>query len=387
MRNIIFTILLLSAYGSNIHLFAQKKGGSLEIHFPKSIDGSVAIHEWVENIGTGSMEMVTVDSAKIVRGMYTYKYDRENQRQVYLDVFPKDSLHSVRIFLRNTYFENYLDCIVLDNSHAIVKTDSAFFKSRRGLQLRATLEGSPETDMFFKLTCDAYNEASQYQFTNPEQGHVINFDFIKMNSKSQFLLGKIYGDRTCYGTLDSLKTALSLFDTSVQNTLVGRKLTSYIREQAFISDKGIADKFIYFDSKDREYTFEQFLNGKQFGLIVFWASWCAPCIREIPELRELHAKFKDNVSFVSLSVDKNKQQWMNAVDTYAVDWLNLAGFPNSNTKVVDTFGIGLVPCFLVVDGAGKVLLNTLSGKGEIEGEDKYVSVSELDAYFSKLVHK
>ena len=40
-------------------------------------------------------------------------------------------------------------------------------------------------------------------------------------------------------------------------------------------------------------------------LLNFWATWCAPCIKEIPELIELKEKFKNNIEVYFISVDFN----------------------------------------------------------------------------------
>ena len=42
-------------------------------------------------------------------------------------------------------------------------------------------------------------------------------------------------------------------------------------------------------------------------VIDFWASWCGPCMRLIPEMEKLAAKYKDQVIFVKVNADKEKE--------------------------------------------------------------------------------
>ncbi|MFL2660975.1 MAG: TlpA family protein disulfide reductase [Alphaproteobacteria bacterium] len=47
---------------------------------------------------------------------------------------------------------------------------------------------------------------------------------------------------------------------------------------------------------------------KKIYLLNFWATWCPPCIKEIPHLIELENKFKDDIKVIYISVDNNPKK-------------------------------------------------------------------------------
>lgn len=110
------------------------------------------------------------------------------------------------------------------------------------------------------------------------------------------------------------------------------------------------------------------IQGKKATLIVFWASWCAPCRKEIPSLKALYSKYKEKgVSIVSISVDQNISAWKKAVREEQMPWPNLANLPAAHQPVMELFGINAVPTLLLIDKDGQMLL-TDPGLEEVEAK-------------------
>jgi thiol-disulfide isomerase/thioredoxin len=367
---------------------AQSRGGRLEIYFPKETKGYVTIRESVpiyDEDATKTHKFITLDSTEISNGKYIYDYKQRNLNFVYPGVYSQDSDRYIPIYTENPYFHSFNNVVYLDNSHSIIKVDS-IFKTRYGeTQYRGTVSGSPATDMFSRLINDEYNPEEQYKYTHPKYGHIVNFDIIRDNPDSEYLLSHIYVHRNFY-SLDSLQMALSCFGKETQVTNFGKKVGSFIKYKNLFLEKGISQVFNFYDIDGNKYTFKDCSKDKKATLIIFWASWCGPCIAEIPHLQNLYEKYKDKVSFVSLSVDENKSNWISAVKKYRLAWPSLAGFPESSTKVIDVFGISAVPSFLVVDNQGQLLIDGSNTYGlvNIDSMLQKITLANIDAYFDKL---
>lgn len=60
-------------------------------------------------------------------------------------------------------------------------------------------------------------------------------------------------------------------------------------------------------------------------IIILWATWCVPCIAEIPKLKELYLKFPDRLQLISFSSDTNEKKHKSFVSKNSMDWINVYG--------------------------------------------------------------
>ena len=98
------------------------------------------------------------------------------------------------------------------------------------------------------------------------------------------------------------------------------------------------------------------LKGK-YVYIDVWATWCAPCIAEIPSLKALEAEFENkNLEFVSISVDRLEvhDAWRQMVKDKNLGGIQLFADNSFNSTFITEFGINAIPRFILLDPNGNI---------------------------------
>ncbi len=110
--------------------------------------------------------------------------------------------------------------------------------------------------------------------------------------------------------------------------------------------------FKYQDINGKTYTLADFA-GKYIYLDV-WATWCGPCKKEIPFLKELEKKMHGKkIEFVSLSTDKNVADWDAFVKKNDMTGIQLHN--GGDRSLSQFFDIKYIPRFIIIGPDGKVV--------------------------------
>jgi peroxiredoxin len=117
-----------------------------------------------------------------------------------------------------------------------------------------------------------------------------------------------------------------------------------------------APNFELIDLYGKKVTLADF-KGKNI-YIDFWATWCSPCIGEIPDLKKMEEKFKDkNIVFLSISIDKQKdlEKWKNFISTKELGGIHLIAENAWESQIVKEYMIDSIPRFVIIDTEGNLV--------------------------------
>lgn len=109
-------------------------------------------------------------------------------------------------------------------------------------------------------------------------------------------------------------------------------------------------------------------------LIDFWASWCGPCKKAIPHLKELYQKYKSQgFDILSVSIDKNHDAWRKSLHEENMPWEQVVS-SNGGADVMSLYKFAIIPTLVLIDRDGNIVKNA-------------ISVSELEEYIKSNLKK
>lgn len=194
--------------------------------------------------------------------------------------------------------------------------------------------------------------------------YYLKFAYKQEGSKSDyfdFVATKVYGKaRYAYGAFalgSNFKQAL-YNKLTVENPYSDiRKLVKakYATLEGMLEGKP-APAVALENAQGQQLTLADF-KGK-YVYIDFWATWCGPCIAEIPALELLqHDYATHNIHFLSISVDqeKDKAKWLNFIQDKQLKGNQLWISSAENKKVSQAWNILQIPRFVLLDPEGKIV--------------------------------
>lgn len=314
-----------------------------------------------------------IDSAKVKKGKYSFKYKMQPNEPVKLYMI--------------TGFDNGAIQVFIEPGEINIKTEKAAYPSN------SVVSGTQNNDLYTEYKA-IYNNCIQEQLDTVEQlkkRHTKEWmdseeglryrmregalSIIKCNSQRiKFILDNnsspmapLMAEREILHMLGDAyaEQLLNSMSVSLHKHPYYRALNNSVRARELKEGGELPD--ITLPLRDGTKTYLSDYRGK-YVLLDFWASWCSPCRKEIPNLKRLYdetREYKDNFTIISFSLDKEATAWN---DTIVANDMNREGWVHSSDLIgwkspsAVLLGVQMIPTMILVDPEGRAISFTMQGE-------------------------
>jgi len=193
-----------------------------------------------------------------------------------------------------------------------------------------------------------------------ERKIVEDFDINELETIDNELKNQIIKDKVAYKAMlfrlprtKKLDDLYNEYMSFARNETYKNEIQEIYQNYKKISKGTISPTFELYDINDRLITLES-LKGK-LVYIDIWATWCVPCIREIPSLKKLEKEFEnENIEFVSICFSDTKENFERMVKEKELGGIQLFA-PDDSISFFKDYFLNGIPRFIFVDKNGKII--------------------------------
>ena len=195
--------------------------------------------------------------------------------------------------------------------------------------------------------------------------------FIEANLSSK-LAALVFSDNRYNLTEEEQNDILAKADANFKSV---PGIDKMIKHLEVLSHSAVGKKFIDFemaDPKGKMHKLSEYVGNGKVVLIDFWASWCPPCRREMPNLVKAHKEYKGKgFDIIGISLDSKADAWEKGVKDLGITWPQLSDLQGWKNSGAALYGVNSIPHTILVDKDGTILAKNLHGE-ELDAKLKEV---------------
>ncbi len=160
---------------------------------------------------------------------------------------------------------------------------------------------------------------------------------------------------------------IAAFTPEIQRTA----LLTQLREQAEARLRTeVGQPFIPFEAPDaagKAITLSSVVSAHRYVLLDFWASWCGPCMGEVPHLKKAYDAFrKKGFEIYGVSLDKDRDKWLAAIEENDMPWIQVCSLEAFDDPGARAYAVQAIPSNFLIAADGTIVAKNLRGEALYE---------------------
>jgi peroxiredoxin len=285
--------------------------------------------------------------------LFYEKFKLENNR--YSTIVNSKSLAFGRVIIKGN-FKQMLNFFVQPEDNVVIKAE--IFEDI----INYSVEGNE-----YNRDLSIWNESVEPYYENRMNSKFYRkrLDFVRTNPKSKFSVFLLVGDKNGYTRfpVDTLSKYAEYLTDNALDSYYGSLLKTRIANPS----KSLVGMDLLGTPADTLISLSKH-QGKHI-VLDFWATWCRPCVKELPDFKAAHHKYADKVHFISVSVDSDRQKWESFIKSRKMTWEQQI---INNKTVSKILGVDIFPTKFIIDPDG-IITHIFRG----EGPEFYQTLDDL----------
>lgn len=113
----------------------------------------------------------------------------------------------------------------------------------------------------------------------------------------------------------------------------------------------------------KELKLSKTVHKNEYTLLDFWASWCGPCMGEVPYLKTVYETYHDRgFEIFAVSYDNDAEAWKSAIAENGMNWIHVSSLNGWESPTQAMYQVYSIPRNLLIDGEGYIIAENLRGE-------------------------
>lgn len=306
---------------------------------------------------TGEVEVI--DSAKVTKGDFVFKGKAEQPEVVYLSTDKQQPF--VHFFLENGR-------ISVDGALSAPADIAVLGTPSNDIQRAFDEKIAALEEEFAKAGNDMQRDSLRKEYSK------LMSDAVEMNRDNIYGVTTFLNNAYAFLSPEEVMEQIALFPAEWQQRRELTELREATERKLRVS---AGHPYIDIAAKNAdggEVSLKSVVENRRnkYVLLDFWASWCGPCMGEVPHLKKTYDEFrKKGFEIYGVSFDEDRGDWLGAVEQNDMNWLHVSEVKGFDNQAAKDYAIQGIPSNFLIDSQGTIVAKNL------RGEALYEKISEL----------